>query len=150
MVWSKLAQKGGKQASGKGNGSHSSGGKGGGKTPAGGSGGAAAALAKQNAQIDKRMTGLENLVKKVLEGSTTKKAKPETGDGSKYWVCGHCGADRCFKSRQACRNRLGFRPQRPDQRRLPRQPARRQRHNRHQLGDHSGRRPRAWRRRCRQ
>ena len=102
MVWSKLAQKGGKQASGKGNGSHSSGGKGGGKTPAGGSGGAAAALAKQNAQIDKRMTGLENLVKKVLEGSTTKKAKPETGDGSKYWVCGHCGADRCFNSRQAC------------------------------------------------
>ena len=95
MVWSKLAQKGGKQASGKGNGSHSSGGKSGGKTPAGGSGGAAAALAKQNAQIDRRMTGLENLVKKVLEGSTPKTQR-------KLWTCGSCGDAKCFESRAEC------------------------------------------------
>ncbi len=60
-------------------------------------------LAKHTAQNAKQMGKLEDMMKKVLEGSTAKPTKAAAaGTGKQYWTCLACGEDRCFSSRTSC------------------------------------------------
>lgn len=47
------------------------------------------------AKLEKKFVKLEEMLGKVLQGSTAKPAK-------QYWTCSNCGDERCFTTRKVC------------------------------------------------